>query len=234
MAQTIAMQEYSCRSNAEIGWNVAYSVDLFPRMLMIGIAVAAPVGAMALLTIQRTVAFGWRTGLATGLGIATADAAFAAVAAFGVAAISTVLIDYQGLLRLVGGFGLLWLAWRAFRSQAVPHSQDLPTAPPHGRSFTVAFGLTLTNPMTIMAFAAIFAGAGLVVEPGASQALVATIGVALGSLLWWIALVGIVAALRHAISGNALQWINRISGIALALFGILAIASGLTSGTLTP
>ena len=213
---------------------MADSVDLFLRMLVIGVAVAAPVGAMALLTIQRTVAFGWRTGLATGLGIATADAAFAAVAAFGVAAISSVLIDYQAMLRIAGGAGLLWLGWRAFRAQSVDDPNDVSSSPSHGRSFTTAVGLTLTNPMTIMAFAAIFAGAGLVVEPGAAQALVATVGVALGSLFWWVALVGVVAAIRHAISATALRWINRISGIALALFGVLAIASGLTSGTLIP
>ncbi|MDA2986482.1 MAG: LysE family transporter [Candidatus Nanopelagicales bacterium] len=197
---------------------------LFVRMLIIGIAVAAPVGAMGVLLIQRTLTSGWRSGAATGLGIATADATYAAVAAFGITAISDLLVDYQTPLRLIGGVALLWLGWRAFRAPA-------PTAPSvaqvsHARNFSSAVGLTLTNPLTIMAFAAIFAGAGLVTQPGASAAVVSIAGVALGSLLWWTALILAVSLVRHALSPRAMHAVNRASGVVLAVFGVIAIIAG--------
>lgn len=205
----------------------AASIDLFLRMLVIGVAVAAPVGAMAVLTIQRTLAFDWRAGMLTGAGIATADALFAAVAAFGVSAISRILVDYQAPLRIVGGIGLIWLGWRALK--ATPDgkaSEPLNTEPKYTHLFGSAVGLTLTNPMTIIAFAAIFAGAGLVAQPGAGNALIATAGVAFGSLLWWLALVTGVWALRHALPQRATLMVNRVSGAVLIAFGVLAGVSG--------
>lgn len=205
----------------------APSVDLFLRTLIIGVAVAAPVGAMAVLSIQRTLAFGWRAGMSTGAGIATADALFAAVAAFGISAISRVLVQYQAPLRIVGGIGLLWLGWRALKARPdVTSSEPLNAAAKHTHLFGSAVGLTLTNPMTIIAFAAIFAGAGLVAQPGAGNALIATAGVALGSLLWWLALVTGVWAIRHVLSGRAMLLVNRVSGVALIVFGVLAGISG--------
>lgn len=233
------------------------SGGLFVRMMVIGLAVAAPVGAMGVLCIQRTVARGWSGGLSTGSGIATADAMFAAVAALGITAVADALVSLQAPLRIVGGVGLLWLGWRALRS--APPSPEPPGMQAPGmqasdvshpgagqsagsllaagplrdyvsaagplRDYVSAVGLTLANPMTIIAFAAIFAGAGLTAQPDAAQALVATAGVAVGSLLWWIALTAVVAAIRHALSDRVLLWVNRISGVMLLVFGALAILS---------
>lgn len=202
---------------------------LFLRMIVIGLAVAAPVGAMGILTIQRTVARGWGAGMATGLGIATADALFAAVAAFGITVIADALTSVQVPLRLLGGAGLLWLGWRALRSETVARAPvDAPTGGPL-RDYGSAVGLTLTNPVTIIAFGAIFAGAGLVAQPGVVEAGVAVAGVAVGSLLWWLALTSIVAGVRHSLNPRALLWINRASGVILLIFGILAIIAGVTA-----
>ncbi|CAB4938693.1 unannotated protein [freshwater metagenome] len=203
------------------------TIDVFLRMVVIGVAVAAPVGAMAVLSIQRTLDRGWRAGLATGAGIATADAMFAALAAFGVSAVSEWLINSQAPLRVAGGLGLLWLGWRALtnRVQAIaPAADQVRTA--HARLFGSAVGLTLTNPMTIMAFAAIFAGAGLVAQPGVAGALAATLGVAVGSLLWWLILVTGVWSVRHAMSPGVMVVVNRVSGVALIAFGVFAIITG--------
>lgn len=206
--------------------------ELFLRMVVIGVAVAAPVGAMGMLTIQRTLARGWRAGLATGLGIATADAAFAALAAFGVSAVAEWLMRYEAPLRILGGAGLLWLGWRALRTRApAPAVPEVPVRTSIARMFGTAVGLTLTNPLTIMAFAAIFAGAGLVAQPGMSSAVVVTLGVAVGSLLWWLALVTGVWAVRHAMSPRLMGIINRISGAILMAFGALAIITGVTAST---
>ena len=203
------------------------SVELFFRMMVIGVAVAAPVGAMGVLCIQRTLERGWPAGMATGAGIATADAMFAALAAFGVAAVSERLIAYQAPLRILGGAGLVWLGWRALRTRP-PAAAPIGSRerPRHGRLFGSAVALTLTNPLTIMAFTAIFAGAGLVAQPGVRSALTVTLGVAVGSLLWWLALVSGVSAVRHALSPAAMVVINRVSGAVLIAFGVLALVAG--------
>lgn len=212
---------------------------LFARMLVIGLAIAAPVGAMGVLCIQRTIARGWTDGFVTGLGIATADAMFAAVAALGITVVADALVSLQGPLRLIGGAVLLWLGWRALRSTPPTRASGdasvgfaTVTSRSRGRvrarDYTSAVGLTLANPATIIAFAAIFASSGLMAQPGLTEALVATIGIAVGSLLWWIALTTFVAVVRHALSPRALLWVNRVSGVMLLTFGAVAIVSGVT------
>jgi putative LysE/RhtB family amino acid efflux pump len=200
-------------------------VVLFARTFVIGVAVAAPVGAMGVLCVQRTLARGWRAGVATGSGIATADGIYAGLAAFGVAAVSAILVTYQAPLRIGGGMVLVWLGGRAFMS---PPAQDAATVRDSAKLSTLYFGavgLTLTNPLTIMAFAAIFAGAGLVAQPGLLTAAVATLGVASGSLAWWIALSTGIALVRQA-SGGLLLWVNRVSGGVIAAFGVAAVVAG--------
>lgn len=203
-------------------------LGLFGRMVLIGIVIAAPVGAMAVLSIQRTLALGWRAGIATGGGIALADGMFAAVAAFGVTAVSEWLVDYQAPLRIIGGLGLLWLGWRALRSTSET-APDVPAAERIGylRQFSTALGLTLTNPMTIMAFAAVFAGAGLIAQPGVDSAIAVTLGIAVGSLLWWLLLITIVWVVRHTLSPRVMAIINRVSGGVLIAFGALAFVAGI-------
>ena len=202
-------------------------LELFARMLVIGVVVAAPVGAMGVLCIQRTLAHGWRAGVATGGGIATADAGYAALAAFGVSAISRWMVDYQAPLRIAGGLGLIWLGWRAVRTPPAHEAAVAADSPRLLTLYSSAVGLTLTNPMTIMAFAAIFAGAGLVAQAGTGSALIVTLGVALGSLAWWIALTTGVWAVRHAVSERAMVVVNRVSGGILVLFGVLALIAGI-------
>lgn len=202
-------------------------LELFARMLVIGVVVAAPVGAMGVLCIQRVLAHGWRAGLATGAGIATADAGYAALAAFGVTAVSHWMVDYQAPLRIIGGLGLIWLGWRAVRTPPAREAATAVDSPRMLPLYTSAVGLTLTNPMTIMAFAAIFAGAGLVTQAGTGSALVVTLGVALGSLAWWVALTTGVWAVRHAVSDKAMVVVNRVSGGVLVAFGLLALVAGI-------
>jgi len=199
---------------------------LYARTFLIGIAVAAPVGAMGVLCIQRTLARGWRAGMATGAGIATADATYAGVAAFGVAALATTLVAFQTPLRVVGGLLLLWLGAQAiFAAPTHEAAAEKAAARGFGGLYLSAVGLTLTNPMTVMAFAAIFAGVGLGTQPSAASAVVATAGVASGSLAWWSVLVTGVAFARHAVSDRTLTRINVASGALVALFGAFAIGS---------
>jgi putative LysE/RhtB family amino acid efflux pump len=197
-------------------------------MLLIGIAVAAPVGAMGVLCIQRVLSHGWRSGALTGAGIASADALYAGLAAFGLTVFSEMLVAAQAPLRIGGGFVLIWLGWRAFSS---PPSRE--AAQPRGSwgwwaLYTSALGLTLTNPMTIMAFAAVFAGAGLVAQATWSSAVVATLGVGMGSLSWWLALSTVVALMRHSVSDAGMRMVNRISGAVVVAFGLLAVWAGVS------
>jgi putative LysE/RhtB family amino acid efflux pump len=202
-------------------------LELFARTFVIGLAVAAPVGAMGVLCIQRTLHHGWLGGAMTGAGIATADGLYAAVAAFGVAAVSQWLVAWQAPLRIVGGAALLWLGWRAF---VTPPAHDAARARDSAHALTLyasAVGLTLTNPMTIMAFAAVFASAGLVAQPGPTSAIVAMAGVASGSFAWWLALTTGTTLARHAAGDKMLLAVNRVSGAVIAAFGVAAVVAGL-------
>lgn len=205
-----------------------YAQLLF-KSFLIGIAVAAPVGAMGVLCIQRTLAGGWRAGAATGLGIATMDGAYAALAAFGVTAVSALVVELQAPLRLIGGAALVYLGIRSAMA-TVPQAEtkDVADLRHPARLYLSAVALTATNPMTIMAFGAVFASAGLAVTGGWRSALLATVGVAWGSLAWWLGLVTGVAFVRHSVSPRAMSWVNRASGGAVALFGVLAIVSAIS------
>jgi threonine/homoserine/homoserine lactone efflux protein len=193
--------------------------------LLIGFAIAAPVGAIGLLCIRRTLAHGRLTGFVSGLGAATADAFYGAVAALGLTAVSATLMAHQDAVRLVGGAFLVYLGLRTVLAEPV-------IAAPSGavRGLTVAFGstlaLTLTNPTTILSFVAVFAGLGLGTAAGnrASAALMVA-GVFLGSALWWLLLSGAVGFFRRALTSERLRWVNRASGAILVGFGVVALLS---------
>lgn len=200
---------------------------LFVRTFLIGLAVAAPVGAMGVLCIQRTIERGPSAGYATGLGIATGDAAYAALAAFGLSAVAGALVAWQAPLRLVGGLALVYFGARAALSRPAAASTSSPvaTGARFGSLYASAVALTLTNPMTIMAFAAVFASAGLVSQPTMGAAALATAGVATGSLAWWVVLISAVRLMSHAVGERALLAINRVSGLAIVGLGLVAVFS---------
>lgn len=196
---------------------------LLLRTFVIGVAVAAPVGAMGVLCIRRTLTQGWRAGISTGLGVATADGFYAACAAFGLAAITEALVAWQTPLRLVGGAAMVFLGVRAWLT--APGCEPARSSRGAGM-YLSAVGLTLTNPSTIVAFAAIFAGVGILgVGDGWRAALLATVGVALGSLSWWLALTSGLVWLRGRGSDGFMHWVNRVSGVVLVAFGAVAIGS---------
>jgi threonine/homoserine/homoserine lactone efflux protein len=192
----------------------------------LGLAVAAPVGPMSLLCMRRTLTRSWRHGLATGLGIAIGDATFAAVAALGLAGVSGFMLAHQKPLHLAAGLFLLWLGFKAFRRRPVAVS-----AQPEGGSlwalFTGSVLLTLTNPPTIIMFAAMFAALAPATGLDAAAAVATTAGVFIGSLAWWLGVVAAVTAARHAIGRRARLWIDRLSGAVLMLFGVAEVRRGL-------
>ena len=202
-------------------------IDLILRGFILGFAIAAPVGPIGLLCIQRTLNGGQWVGLASGLGAATADACYGAVAAFGLTLVSGFLIEQQFWLALVGGLFLCYLGVRTLLSAPAERAaagEARRETHSIGAAYASTFLLTITNPMTILAFVAIFAGAGLAASGGdAGAAAWMVTGVFLGSAAWWLLLSGGVSLLRARISSGVLLWVNRAAGAILVLFGALAV-----------
>lgn len=194
---------------------------LFGRGLVLGFSIAAVVGPIGVLCIRRTLATGFAIGFVSGLGAATADAAYAAVASFGITALASLLIDQRLWLRLVGGAFLLYLGLRTLRAAPASRAADLPaTGVRLAGAYSSTLALTLSNPMTIMSFAAIFAGIG-----ASGSDLVA--GVFAGSAAWWLVLATLVSRLRARLDARWLRAINVASGALISAFGVQSLLSGL-------
>lgn len=200
-------------------------LSFFTRGLVIGFAIAAPVGAIGLLCIRRTLAEGRLTGFVSGLGAATADALYGAVAALGLTVVSSAIVAHQDIVRLVGGLFLCYLGARTALAQPrEAASADSPRG--LAAAFASTFALTLTNPTTILSFAAVFAGLGLAAggaDRGSAVMMVG--GVFLGSASWWLILSGAVGFFRRALTSERMRWVNRVSGAVLVGFGLLALLS---------
>lgn len=199
------------------------TVSVFASGLVLGLSIAAPVGPMALLCINRTLQRGMRAGLCVGAGIATGDAAYGAVAAFGFTAVTNLLVSLAAPLRLVGGAFLIWLGVQAWRMAGTPKpARATKNSRSLIRDYLAAIGLTLTNPTTILSFIAAFTALDLAQRGGGAAWLVA--GVFLGSAAWWAGLCTVVSSAGHALTPTAMAWIDRGSAVILMLFGITAAA----------
>jgi len=195
--------------------------------VVVGFVVAAGVGPISLLTIRRTVSHGRPYGLASGLGVATADASYAAVAAFGMTAISGLVVAGRAVLGAVGGAIIVALGLRTMLVDRVEVAAAAERPGLVGAAISI-YALTMTNPMTILSFAALFAGFGFGAGTKSfGDAAALTLGVWLGSSLWWVLLTSVVAWLRGKVSSRVLAWINRLSGAALVAFGAIAIGVAL-------
>lgn len=180
-------------------------------------------GPIGILCIRRTLAEGRLTGFVSGLGAASADALYGAVAGFGLTFVAGALTGSQTWLRLGGAVFLCWLGARTF--VAKPAAGAAPaTARGLVGAYASTLALTLTNPATILSFVAVFAGLGVARGSYVSaSALVA--GVFAGSALWWLLLSGGVGLCRSRVRPTGLVWINRLSGATIAGFGVLALLS---------
>jgi len=194
---------------------------LWAQSMLIGLSIAAPVGPIGLLVIQRTLQQGVAAGLATGLGAAVADAVYGAIGAFGVTWLIDVLSGARRPLALAGGGFLLWLAWRTWRAPAPGAVAVVGGWRGHrglSGAFAGTFLLTLSNPATILSFIAVFgalAGQGAPVSPWLMVA-----GVLLGSALWWLLLSAGVSRLRARFDARARLFVNRVSAFLLAAFAL--------------
>ena len=178
--------------------------------------------------IRRTLAEGRGVGLVSGLGVATADATYGAIAAFGLGSISRVLVEARPALGFAGGIFLLWLAWTTAR--AAPRD---PAVVPTRRgglagAYLSILGLTMTNPMTILSFGALFAGLG-VAGGDPIGALLITIGVLLGSSGWWVILTTVLSTVRTRVTTAWIRRINLASGLTIGAFAVVSLVSAVRS-----
>lgn len=202
----------------------------FLQAMLIGLGIAAPVGPIGLLTIQRTLAHGRNAGLATGLGAAAADACYGALGAFGVSLVVNWLVSARFWLTLAGGAVMLFLAWQTWRAPLAEHAAAVPDARRLINCFTGTFVLTLSNPATILAFLAIFSslsgGGSQPGNPPLHPGLM-VLGVSCGSALWWWLLTAGVGHWRERFDLRWRRHIQRGSAIFLALFALAQWASAL-------
>lgn len=189
----------------------------------LGISIAAPVGPIGVLCIQRTLKKGFSSGIVSGLGAATADLLYGSLAGFGALWLGNHLVQVQTPLRLVGGAVLILLGVRAFfqkekQTATAGNSQGL------AGDYLSTFLLTLTNPITIFSFAAVYGGLGLSAgETSTGLMAVLVLGVFIGSIAWWLTLSGLVSLLRGRLKPIFYMRINKIAGLVLIGFGISLI-----------
>jgi threonine/homoserine/homoserine lactone efflux protein len=196
---------------------------LFLQSLLIGLSIAAPVGPIGLLTIQRTLQLGSAAGLSTGLGAAAADAVYGAIGAYGVSAMINALTAARLPLALGGGVFLLWMAWSILRAPVAERAAQVSGGSDLLRCFAGTFVLTLSNPATILSFIAVFgvmAGRTAVASPTVMIA-----GVLLGSALWWLLLSTVVGRLRERFDAHWRRRVNVVSALVLAGFALWQFAA---------
>jgi len=194
--------------------------------IIMGFSIAAPVGPIGVLCIRRTISNGRLSGLVSGLGAATADGLYGCVAAFGLTFISSFLVSQQFWLRLIGGAFLCYLGVKTLLSKPAEQAASVNSNSTIAGDYLSTFFLTVTNPMTILSFAAVFAGMGLATSSGGyTSAGLLVLGVVVGSALWWLCLSGIVGFFRQKFNTTGMTWVNRLSGLIIIAFGVLALAS---------
>jgi threonine/homoserine/homoserine lactone efflux protein len=198
------------------------TLNFIVKGIVIGFSIAAPVGPIGVLCIRRSIADGQKIGLATGLGAATADAVYGCVAAFGLTAISNFLVRQKLWLGFLGGLFLLFLGIRTFLSRV---SEEPAAARSSGlfSAFLSTFFLTVTNPMTILAFVAIFAALGLGKSPDYFNASALVGGVFAGSALWWLILSSGAAVFGRRLGAGWMRFLNRFSGTVIFAFGVYSL-----------
>jgi len=202
-------------------------LQLFSKGALLGLALAAPLGPIGALCINRSLSRGFVAGVAGGLGTALADAGLCRICRVRLCRVAATLAVVAKPVAIIGGLFLLWLGFKFLRTdageQAVPASTgDL------AKTITTTFLLTISNPTTILTVIALFAGLGLAGALDRTSAVALVIGVFAGSMAWWIFLSAGVTLARRKLPKSFAAWVNRGSGVTIAGFGAVAIWSVMT------
>lgn len=188
--------------------------------LIVGFAIAAPVGPVGLLCIRRSLADGRLAGFVSGLGAATADALYGVIAALGLTAVTDALLAHRTWLQLGGGLFLLWIGVTTLRARPPAQAAAARPAPNLRAAYASTFVLTFANPMTVLAFLGIFAGLAPAGTGGSTAGAVLLVaGVFAGSACWWAILSTTAGAFGRRLEHGGLRTVNLVSGSVIAVFG---------------
>ncbi len=192
--------------------------ELLIRGVIAGLIIAAPVGPVNVICMRRAILSGWRAGVISGFGSASADVIYGAIAGFSITFIIQFLIRELFWIRAIGGILLVTIGvWFFFRDPGSFQPKD-----DDGGSFQSTFWLTLTNPTTVLSFIAVLAALGMDQHRKWWLTVFLVAGIFCGSMLWWIVLSGIMSALRNRFNDRGLLWMNRIAGLAIGGFGVVS------------
>ena len=193
-------------------------LGMLAQAMLIGVSIAAPVGPIGLLTIQRSLDHGPRAGLVTGLGAAVADAFYGALGAYGVSSVINLMNQARLPLGLGGAAFLLWMAWGLWRAPLAEKAAELAPAAGLWRFFSGTVLLTLSNPATIFSFMAVFGA--LAARAAQAPPWLLVLGVFLGSAAWWLILSALVGRLRERFDAHWRRRVQRTSAVVLAAFAV--------------
>lgn len=200
------------------------TLEMFVKGLIIGFSIAAPVGPIGILCIRRTLEYGRWIGFVSGLGAATADAFYGLVAGLGLTIVTRFLIDQQSWLHVIGSVFLCYLGIRIFFSKP---SDEAAKAKGKGRNvfkaYASTFLLTMTNPVTILSFLAIFSSLGMAKNESSIAGLLLVVGVFLGSVFWWLLLSQMAGLLAKRVGNRFFKCVNYVSGAVLVAFGVYGV-----------
>lgn len=203
------------------------TIWFFLNGFLIGIAIAAPVGPIALLCIKRTLLHGGRIGISTGLGAATADSLYGTIAVLGISTIIDFINGHNLEFRIFGGFVLILLALHAYKAD--PHDiTKSPDAKSVLSAFVSGFFLTLTNPLTLIAFLTAFAAFGIGGEDATKKDTITLIGgVLAGSSIWWLFLNSLILFCRKKVSARLVGIITKSSAIGILIIAMYVLITGI-------
>lgn len=201
-------------------------IIFFLKGTLLGFSIAAPVGPIGILCIRRTLQYGRLSGLFSGLGAAFADTLYGMIAAFSLTLVSDFLTAQHFWIHLLGGCFLILLGARTFFAETAEVSSGNVVHRSLISDFVSTFFLTLSNPLTILSFIAVFAGLGLVdVSEKFADAAVLVTGIFLGASLWWLILSEGITFFRKKVGQKTMSWINRTAGMIIVAFGLAALFS---------
>ena len=196
------------------------AVELLIRGLAAGLIIAVPVGPVNVLCISRTIKKGWRSGLLSGLGAASADAVYGCVAGFSITFVIQFLLREEFWIRLIGGILLVLIG--VFYYFKPPQSLSAEGESTGHSDYISTLLLTLTNPTTVLSFLAVLAALGMGRRADTWVTWFLVLGIFCGSMAWWIVLTGVVCRLRDKFNDHAMLWLNRIAGLAIGGFGVVS------------
>lgn len=200
--------------------------DYILKGIIIGLSVSIPLGPIGILVIQKTLSQGKKTGFVTGLGAAFADFIYAIIASLGISIIIDSIVKHHIYFQIIGGLFLIYLGYKVFFTNPIKQLRQSNGGGSLIGDFLSTFLLTITNPMALLLFIGVFAGIGFLDKQFDYQSIVYIIlGVIIGTSLWWYILATLISLFRKKIRIRRLNWINKISGLVIFIFGIVAILS---------